>query len=182
MFNGYSISDIANYTDSALTYCDGGYQYDSLDTLVQKINRTFSGAVDTLSTSPLKLFGNVRLAEVHYLHTPIVKKSRRHYQQERFTVKAEDYMLDQNYPNPFNPVTMIRFTLPSEAIAEMKIYNILGQEVKTLFHNEQFDAGTFEVPFDGSPFASGVYFYRISFTATADGSHHSLGRKMLLLK
>jgi spore coat protein A len=73
--------------------------------------------------------------------------------------------LDQNYPNPFNPVTNIRFHLPREGSAELKVFNVSGQEVRTLasgVHN----AGTHVATWDGrdnagSSVASGVYFYQL---------------------
>jgi hypothetical protein len=77
------------------------------------------------------------------------------------------FKLYQNYPNPFNPKTKIKFDIPvpPSIFGEgqgvwLIIYNTLGQEVTTLV-NEQLKPGTYEVEFDGSNFASGVYFYRV---------------------
>jgi len=72
----------------------------------------------------------------------------------------KEYELYQNYPNPFNPTTNIRFDIPKDILVSIKIYDILGREVKTLV-NEFKNAGSYLVSFDGSEFASGVYFYRI---------------------
>jgi len=85
------------------------------------------------------------------------------------------YSLSQNYPNPFNPSTNIKFDLPKAGIVKLVIYDVLGREVKTLV-NEYKQAGEFNIQFDASNIASGVYFYRIEandFTAT---------KKMLLIK
>lgn len=71
------------------------------------------------------------------------------------------YSLLQNYPNPFNPETNIRFMLPERAYVTIKIYNILGQHVKTLVSNERFDAGTHQTKFSAEGLASGIYFYMI---------------------
>ena len=68
--------------------------------------------------------------------------------------------LKQNYPNPFNPVTTIRYQLPADMHVELRVYNLLGQEVAILV-NEQVSAGTHEVSFDGSRLSSGVYIYRL---------------------
>ena len=66
--------------------------------------------------------------------------------------------LNQNYPNPFNPATVVRFAVPTAQQATLKIYNSAGQEVATLF-NGMADAGRmYELSFDGSQLASGVYF------------------------
>jgi hypothetical protein len=70
------------------------------------------------------------------------------------------FKLYQNYPNPFNPVCVIKYDLPKDVKAVIKIYDILGREVKTLV-NEFKKAGAYTVNFDGSVYASGVYFYRI---------------------
>ena len=79
------------------------------------------------------------------------------------------YDLMQNYPNPFNPVTNIRFMLPEKSYVTIKVYNILGQNVKTLINNERLDAGTHQTRFSGEGLASGIYFYTIQtekFTQT----------------
>jgi len=70
------------------------------------------------------------------------------------------YELSQNYPNPFNPVTKISYDLPKSGLVKLMVYDILGREIKNLV-NEFKQAGRYTVEFDGSYFASGVYFYRI---------------------
>ena len=85
------------------------------------------------------------------------------------------FSLEQNYPNPFNPSTTIRYTLPHQSQVCLNVYNTLGQRVATLFQGQQ-EAGSYEVAFDGTNTASGVYFYRIQagdFVAT---------KKLLLTK
>ena len=71
-----------------------------------------------------------------------------------------EYSLSQNYPNPFNPVTHLEFGISNPGFVSLKIYDMLGRELKTLV-NEIKPAGRFKVEFDGSNFASGVYFYRL---------------------
>jgi hypothetical protein len=88
--------------------------------------------------------------------------------------------LEQNYPNPFNPTTTIKFSLPESHFVSIKIYNMLGQEVRTLV-NDQRNQGTYNVVWNGkdnygNQVASGTYIYRISagdFVST---------KKMVLLK
>jgi hypothetical protein len=72
----------------------------------------------------------------------------------------ERFELMQNYPNPFNPVTNFRFSIVNSQLTILKVYNILGQEVTTLV-NEVKQPGSYEVTWDASGFASGVYFYRL---------------------
>jgi len=85
------------------------------------------------------------------------------------------FSLSQNYPNPFNPVTTIKYALPNDVKVVVKIYDILGREVKVLV-NELQKAGYYDTKFDGSNFASGVYFYRI------EAGDFVLAKKMVLIK
>jgi hypothetical protein len=85
------------------------------------------------------------------------------------------FSLKQNYPNPFNVTTIIRFSIPKETQVNLSLYNILGEQVKEL-KNEFMKPGYFEVEFDASTVASGVYFYQLKagdFVQT---------KKMILLK
>ena len=67
----------------------------------------------------------------------------------------------QDYPNPFNPVTKIKFTLPKEGNVTLKIFDITGQEVKTLIDGLSFRSGTITYDFNGTELSSGVYFYSL---------------------
>jgi hypothetical protein len=75
-------------------------------------------------------------------------------------IQVFDFVLQQNYPNPFNPLTVISFTLPEKQYVKLKLYDITGREVKILVDSE-YDAGLYNVEFNGSELSSGVYFYRI---------------------
>ena len=90
-------------------------------------------------------------------------------------VTPSQFSLDQNYPNPFNPTTTIKYSLPTRDRIEIKLYNITGKEVASLVDKVQ-EAGIYSVQFNGSNFASGVYFYRLTT------SKSSLIKKMILLK
>jgi len=99
---------------------------------------------------------------------------------EQAATLPEAFGLDQNYPNPFNPTTVIRYQLPQNRNVLLKVFDILGQEVKVLV-NEAQQAGSYQIQWDGTNatgarVSSGVYFYRIQagdFVNT---------KKMLLLK
>jgi len=85
------------------------------------------------------------------------------------------FMLMQNYPNPFNPNSKIKFQIAKSSYAKLIVFDMLGREVAALV-NENLNPGTYEVDFDGSTYASGVYFYVLkteSFTET---------KRMILLK
>jgi hypothetical protein len=78
-----------------------------------------------------------------------------------------DYGL-HNFPNPFNPITQITFTLPATDQVTLTIYNALGQEIQLLL-NERLKSGVYTIPFDGSRFPSGIYYYNLragSFSQT----------------
>jgi hypothetical protein len=68
------------------------------------------------------------------------------------------FALDQNYPNPFNPTTTIRFALPSDGVASLKVYDLLGREVASLVEGFR-TAGAYEVQLNVSSLASGVCVY-----------------------
>jgi hypothetical protein len=85
------------------------------------------------------------------------------------------YFLNQNYPNPFNPVTNIKFGIPESGDVRLVVYDILGREVKTLM-NEFKNPGTYEVQFDATELASGIYFYSLQ---TQRGIET---KKMLMIK
>lgn len=86
----------------------------------------------------------------------------------------QKYMLYQNYPNPFNPETNIKFDIPKDGFVTLKIYDILGKEVYSL--NEFKLSGTHEIKFDGTGFASGMYFY------TLEANGYKETKKMVLIK
>ncbi|HSL90845.1 MAG TPA: T9SS type A sorting domain-containing protein [Ignavibacteriaceae bacterium] len=70
------------------------------------------------------------------------------------------FHLHQNYPNPFNPATNIRYNLTERGVVIIKVFDLLGNELKTLINEEQ-NAGEYNIDFDASGFSSGVYFYRM---------------------
>jgi hypothetical protein len=89
------------------------------------------------------------------------------------------FNLSQNYPNPFNPVTNIKFDIPQSGFVTLKVYNAIGEEVRTLA-NQNLATGTYKVDFDASALPSGVYFYRLNI----EGANNSWTetKKMMLVK
>jgi len=87
----------------------------------------------------------------------------------------DGFELFQNYPNPFNPVTKIKFALPENSFVTIKVYNVLGKEVKTLV-NEYMNKGNHFVTFDAAGLTSGIYFYKLLAGSYIDQ------KQMLLIK
>lgn len=94
---------------------------------------------------------------------------------EQDVPEITSYNLDQNYPNPFNPTTTISYSIPKAGFVEIKVFNILGQEVKSLVNLEQ-TPGNYKVIFDGRDMTSGVYLYQISI------GNFVQTKKMILMK
>ena len=72
----------------------------------------------------------------------------------------QNYKLSQNYPNPFNPTTLVSFSIPSDGLVNLAIYDVLGNEVEQL-ENGFKSAGNYSYLFDASKLTSGIYFYTI---------------------
>lgn len=87
----------------------------------------------------------------------------------------KEFSLNQNYPNPFNPETKISYHLPTEGRVSLKIFDVLGKEVADLV-NEEKSSGAYKVNFDGSKFASGIYYYQLKTGNFIDT------KKMILMK
>jgi hypothetical protein len=102
--------------------------------------------------------------------------------ENRVPVSVEDdrrtpltYKLSQNYPNPFNPATTIQYSIPSDGIVTLTVYNILGQVVAELVDEFQ-KAGSYTTVFNASHLSSGLYFYRIQSGDFSDV------KKMVMIK
>jgi uncharacterized protein (TIGR03790 family) len=133
----------------------------------------FFAAIDILTTSLLDT-GNTSLGKVAGIDLSVKNADdfrdklnalvrARNSKQSLFTSKVipTEYTLYQNYPNPFNPLTKIQYDITTDTKVQLKIYDILGREVKTLV-NEFQNAGRYNVEFNASNLASGVYIYQLS--------------------
>jgi hypothetical protein len=91
-------------------------------------------------------------------------------------VAPERLTLGQNYPNPFNPSTVIEFVVPMSGHATMKVYNVLGQEVATLFDGNAEAGRINSTRFDAANLPSGLYFYTLKSAGASET------KRMLLMK
>lgn len=144
-------------------------------TNIDKTNRTLWGQYPFVA--PLFYSTNVTIynEKYHpsYIELPLIGKLVSVLSENRSQDPSRHTL--NNYPNPFNPVTIIEYSLPVAENISIKIYDVLGREVKTLFDGRQ-SAGQYRHQFDGSKLASGVYFYKLQ------SSSFSAVKKMLLLR
>lgn len=88
---------------------------------------------------------------------------------------VNSFELSQNYPNPFNPSTSIKYSVAERSNVTLKVFDMLGREVSTLINTTK-DAGSYEVSFDASNLASGLYVYTLS------AGNFTSSKKMMLMK
>jgi len=84
--------------------------------------------------------------------------------------------LDQNYPNPFNPVTTINYSIPRQSSVRLEVFDLMGRKVATLVERETMQPGHYQVRFDASKLASGMYLYRLR------AGNRILTKKLTLIK
>jgi hypothetical protein len=91
------------------------------------------------------------------------------------SINPNDFSLEQNYPNPFNPNTTIKYSIPSDGMVKIVVYNLLGEKITELVNADK-KSGSYKVTFNANKYSSGVYFYSILH------SNKSITKKMLLIK
>ena len=115
-----------------------------------------------------------------YSNTGVFKTASQLTGFDEDNITPENFSLEQNYPNPFNPATVINFTLPEQKFVTLRIFDMLGREVRTLISGS-IEKGHYSVTWDGRnssglSVTSGAYIYRIS------AGDYISSRKMLLLR
>jgi hypothetical protein len=85
------------------------------------------------------------------------------------------YSLSQNYPNPFNPTTIIRYQIPKEGLVTIKLYDVVGKEIRTLVNAHQ-TPGNYSYNINASRLASGIYIYKINV------NNFTQSKKMVLMR
>jgi len=155
-YNKFNVQEYAN--PSYLINCNGIEEGDYYLRLFSTVNDEVMYSISEIQKD------NVSLEKQNFI--------LRNFKGE---VSPIDFTLEQNYPNPFNPSTTILYQIPQDGIVTLKIYDILGAEVATLV-NEQKVAGKYEVNFNASQLASGVYIYKIQ------AGDFVSSKKMILIK
>ena len=148
-------ADIANVTSS------GPYNIPPGDT----IDVAFAISADINLQNLRTAFANARIKYNSIFPSP------------KDSIKPVPYIFElaQNYPNPFNPSTTIKFSIPSESHVILKIYDMLGREVRTLL-NEEKAPGNYSANFIAGNLPSGVYLYKLT------AGNYTIAKKLVLLK
>jgi hypothetical protein len=141
--------------------------------LNQGLRERFSMAL-IFGENLIDLVYNKLIAQAFYNNNYIYPDSLTNIESELDPI-IRDYSLIQNYPNPFNPTTTISYSLPLASLVQLKIFNILGQEIATLV-NEEKPSGNYQVEFNASNLSSGIYLYKIQAGSFVES------KKMILLK
>jgi hypothetical protein len=175
-YDDYELSDSNYYnwlygasfdTDTLVTDADGGVGIlgGEPTTLQPNETKTFYFAV-AVGSSGTEMLANMQAAVQKYNQLTAVETENN---------LPHQFVLEQNFPNPFNPETSIKFSIPEREIVSLRVYNSLGQEVAVPIENEM-EAGSYNLKFDGSNLSSGIYLYTIkagNFVQT---------KKMILIK
>ena len=144
-------NEINNINDNTKYFSDT-YYYTSDGVYQDKTNMGYGGKK---ITDPK---GDVKYSFIDIIGTSWQIKKLVDVSDEEIIPKQ--FSLFQNYPNPFNPTTTISFDLPERSKVQLKIFNILGEEVKDLI-NEERTAGHYNYNWNANGLASGVYFYKL---------------------
>ncbi len=170
-------SSISNNTllglnSSCKTYCQQQYTNNTY-TLKEGLGLTYANVYENGSaiTHGIYELKATRINGISYGDTTLFVDVK----EENISQPAT-FALSQNYPNPFNPNTTIQYSIPESGMVELKVYDVLGREVKTLI-NGFVEVGNHSVNFNASNLSSGVYFYSIKYAGK-----NTITKKMVLTK
>lgn len=153
-------------------------KYDSSGNQIWAIRYNYSGqSVDESRAMALDNLGNVYITGYSNRDFLTIKYSQTITGIMPISSEVStDFNLEQNFPNPFNPNTVICYQLPTSCFTTLRVYSILGDEVKTLVNKEQ-NTGSYEIEFVGDGLPSGIYFYSLDVNGSTIDT-----KRMILLK
>ncbi|HMQ70827.1 MAG TPA: T9SS type A sorting domain-containing protein, partial [Ignavibacteria bacterium] len=185
---GFSIAEIKDISDEPVQGFSKSFipnYMESIDATRQKMNH-WANIELTSDGTPLMIVMSWNENEAHWTAVKYGEAGNIEYTinndpvdtDVRSKEKAESKTKTaiKNYPNPFNPSTNISYEIGNSSYVDLKVYDMMGREVKTLV-NEYMNAGTYTAGFDGSALSSGIYFYTLS----VDGVRMET-KSMMLLK
>jgi hypothetical protein len=193
IYNGDSLHYIDNLSDFVFNMIYDNYQYVDSVLYADSVAYNFAGHSynstyynkfwELAKGFTIGLFQKASYRLTNVIYTQWINAGGPTIIAETKNSSPSGFNLSQNYPNPFNPTTTIRYTIPSEGIVNLKVYNSLGEEIVTLV-DELKHAGNYETKFNASSYPSGVYIYTIQVVDTQPGTQkqHTISRKMILLK
>jgi hypothetical protein len=198
--NGLMVKEIAAKADSLM---NGWYDtithlhrwepssvFVNLSATIDSLNAAFEGPLDTVKFYDTLRFTPTRIvADVRYLfaNPGAVPERIVPGDHRREEISPDRFSLLQNYPNPFNPTTTIEFNLPATSTVSLVVYNLLGQQVLTIYDHAVLEDGLYETEVNGANLASGIYFYHLVADEVNGGDagqarHVSAVKKMILMK
>jgi uncharacterized repeat protein (TIGR01451 family) len=149
--NGSSWQTISTYTGTNLTWTQQSFDITSYVNASNQVKLRFRLYSDANTVGQGWWIDDIKFT--NYCRAMLGVNSNNNKIPDRFA-------LEQNYPNPFNPATLIKFQLPKQTQVSIKVFDLLGREVAVLV-NDVKQPGYYEIRFDGSSLASGMYFYKI---------------------
>jgi len=154
----------------------GACQVSNCEELLENTNRELGKAIDERKQDHyVYILNHLTNAWKFAMNVMGANLNKEGSEEEASLTIPVEYGLDQNYPNPFNPNTTINYQLPAKNHVSLKVYDILGNLITTLV-DQEMEAGYYNVNWNASQLASGLYIYRIisgSFVST---------KKMILMK
>lgn len=176
--NGNMVNEVIQYWLNGLwtNFYQTIYTYDSNGNIITGNNTTWTGStwVPSDNTFVIPFIGGDYSFTGYSINIAYILINTTDVSPDLNSI-VRDYSLSQNYPNPFNPSTTISYHLPKFSQVILKIYDLLGKEVKKLV-DEQQNAGNYSVIFSASNLPSGIYFYQIQ------AGNFIQTRKLVLLK
>ncbi|MDF1612694.1 right-handed parallel beta-helix repeat-containing protein [Stygiobacter electus] len=167
-YNKELVENYPNTNNELTALYDLIIYYTQIENNLTLANQYFTRMKETYPEEDLTKF-----AEKYLRNLGIEAEEKKH--TEEIVTKEEMSFSISNYPNPFNPTTKIKYTIPNSEKVLIKVYDVLGREVKVLL-NEYKDAGTYEIEFNATYLTSGLYFYKII------AGNKTETRKMMLVR
>jgi hypothetical protein len=199
LINGVSGDPITNGVSFVVTYVPTGLSlegigpYDASATpILTYMNGPNVGAIKVSTNNYRLVYSGIGFEQIsdEADRDSIMTRSIRWLNTDLTGIEQENtvplqYALDQNYPNPFNPGTYIKYTIANQSNVQLKVYNNLGQEIRTLVNNLTQSVNQYSVYWDGKDNAgnsvtSGVYYYKL--ISNSSNQRFEQSRKMILIK